>query len=123
MTSIVDVPCRYELAFNAEMVGEQFRLSRELADELGVPRSRVVSLRDVPGTTRALIPLLVLNNITALTVGVNNQAPNPAMPTPSRWVDSGSATSVLFMQTGCVLLRFLVLLLVLCGSRAKLGNG
>ena len=91
---------QYELAFNADMVDEQFRLSRELADELGVPRPRVLSLRDVPGTTRALIPLLVRNNITALTVGVNNGAPNPAMPSPGRWADPGSNTSVMFMQTG-----------------------
>ena len=90
----------YELAFNAEMVDEQFRLSRELADELQVPRSRVLSLRDVPGTTRALIPLLARNTITALTVGVNNGAPNPAMPSPGRWADAESNTSVLFMQTG-----------------------
>ena len=91
---------QYELAYNADMVGEQFRLSRELADELGVPRSRVLSLRDVPGTTRSLIPLLVQNNITALTVGVNNGAPNPAMASPSRWADPHSKASVLFMQTG-----------------------
>jgi hypothetical protein len=90
----------YELAFNAEMVAEQFRLSRELSDELGVPRSRVLSLRDVPGTTRALIPLLARNNITALTVGVNNGSPDPAMPSPGRWVDPASNTSVIFMQTG-----------------------
>ena len=90
----------YELAFNGDMVDEHFRLSRELADELQVPRSRVLTLRDVPGTTRALIPLLVRNNITALTVGVNNHAPDPAMPSPGRWADTASNTSVLFMQTG-----------------------
>jgi hypothetical protein len=91
---------QYELAFNADMVSEQFRLSRELADELRVPRSRVLSLRDVPGTTRSLIPLLVRNNITALTVGVNNGAPDPAMPSPGVWADPHSNSSVLFMQTG-----------------------
>jgi hypothetical protein len=90
----------YELAFNAEMVAEQFRLSRELSDELGVERSRTLSLRDVPGTTRALIPLLVHNNISALTVGVNNGSPDPSMPSPGRWVDPASNTSVIFMQTG-----------------------
>jgi hypothetical protein len=90
----------YELAFSADMVEEQFRLSRELADELQVPRPQVLSLRDVPGTTRSLIPLLVRNNITALTVGVNNGSPDPAMPSPGRWADPGSNTSVLFMQTG-----------------------
>jgi hypothetical protein len=69
---------QYELAFNGDMVDEQFRLSRELADELQVPRSRVLSLRDVPGTTRALIPLLVRNNISALTVPTDRPTHPPS---------------------------------------------
>lgn len=45
---------QYENALNAEAIDAQFQLSRDLADELGVPRPRTLSLRDVPGTTRAL---------------------------------------------------------------------
>lgn len=90
----------YENAFIEELVDAQFLPSFTLADELGVPRPTTVSLRDVPGTTRALIPILVKNNITALSVGVNGGSPAPAMPNPGVWRDPASGTSVLYMQTG-----------------------
>ena len=77
----------YEAAFNEEMVSLQFRLSFDLADELHVPRPRTLSLRDVPGTTRALIPILVRHNISALSIGGNARAPAPAMPSPGVWLD------------------------------------
>lgn len=109
----------------AELVDAQFALSFALADELGVPRPRTLSLRDVPGTTRALLPHLVRNNITALSVGVNGGSPAPAMPNPGIWSDPASGASVLYMQTGqgactplrapsrsrscCAVLRFLAL--------------
>jgi hypothetical protein len=95
----------YENAFNAEMIDVQFQLARDLADELGVARPRTASLRDVPGTTRALLPHLVRNNITALSVGVNGGSPAPAMPNPGVWADAASGASVLFMQTGQVRVR------------------
>jgi hypothetical protein len=90
----------YENAFNEEMIAVQFQLSFDLADELGLPRPRTVSLRDVPGTTRALVPLLVKNNISALSIGVNGGSPAPDMPNPGVWADPASGTSVLYMQTG-----------------------
>jgi hypothetical protein len=89
----------YEAAFNEEMVALQFRLSFDVADELGVARPRTLSLRDVPGTTRALVPILRANNITALSVGGNDKAPSPAMPSPGVWLDPATGASVLFMQT------------------------
>jgi hypothetical protein len=89
----------YEAAFNEEQVALQFRLSFDLADELGVARPRTLSLRDVPGTTRALVPILRANNITALSIGVNDKAPAPAMPNPGVWLDPASGASVLYMQT------------------------
>jgi hypothetical protein len=91
---------QYENAFNAEMVAVQFQLAADLADELGVPRPRTVSLRDVPGTTRALVPLMVKHNITAISIGVNGGSPAPDMPNPGVWRDPASNTSVLYMQTG-----------------------
>lgn len=90
----------YENAFIEELVDAQFQPSFDLADELGVPRPRTVSLRDVPGTTRALVPILVRNNITAISIGVNGGSPAPAMPNPGVWRDPASSTSVLYMQTG-----------------------
>jgi hypothetical protein len=90
----------YENAYSAELVAAQFAPSFALADELGLPRPTTVSLRDVPGTTRALVPLLVAHGITALSVGVNGGSPAPAMPNPGVWRDPASGTQVLFMQTG-----------------------
>jgi hypothetical protein len=92
----------YENALNAEMIDVQFQLSRDMADELGVPRPQTLSLRDVPGTTRSLLPHLRRNNITALSVGVNGGSPAPAMPNPGIWLDPASGASVLYMQTGQV---------------------
>ncbi len=90
----------YENCYNAEMLDVQFQLSTDLAAALGVPRPQTVSLRDVPGTTRALLPHLVRHNITAISVGVNGATPAPAMPNPGLWRDPDSNSSVLFMQTG-----------------------
>ena len=90
----------YEQALNSEVVDFSFQLARDLADELGLPRPTVLSLRDVPGTTRSLVPILVRNNITALSIGVNDAAPNANMPNPGVWVDPNTNTSVLYMQTG-----------------------
>ena len=54
----------------------------------------------MPGTTRALIPVLVRNNISAISIGVNDAAPNALMPNPGIWLDPETNTSVLYMQTG-----------------------
>ena len=91
---------QYENALNSAVVDFSLQLARDLADELGVARPSVLSLRDVPGTTRSLVPILARNNITALSIGVNDAAPNAAMPNPGVWVDPASNTSVLYMQTG-----------------------
>ena len=90
----------YENALNAEMIDVQFQLAFDLADELGVPRPRTVSLRDVPGTTRALLPHLVRNNITGISIGVNGGSPAPEMPNPGIWLDPASGASAFYMQTG-----------------------
>ena len=90
----------YENALNPEMIDVQFQLARDLADENGVPRPKTVSLRDVPGTTRSLVPHLVRNNITGISIGVNGGSPAPLMPNPGVWLDPASGASVLYMQTG-----------------------
>jgi len=90
----------YEQALNSDVIDFSFQLARDLADELGVPRPSVLSLRDVPGTTRGLVPILEGNNITAISVGVNDAAPNALMPNPGVWWDPASNASVLYMQTG-----------------------
>lgn len=91
----------YEQALTSSVIDFSFQLARDLADELGVPRPTVLSLRDVPGTTRALLPTLARNNISAVSVGVNPWAPNAQLKAnPGVWEDPASNTSVLYMQTG-----------------------
>jgi hypothetical protein len=90
----------YEQAITSDVIDFSFQLARDLADELGVVRPSVLSLRDVPGTTRALVPILVRNNITAISIGVNDAAPNALMPNPGIWLDPDTNSSVLYMQTG-----------------------
>ena len=90
----------YELALSSHIIDFSFSLARDLADELGVARPTVLSLRDVPGTTRSLIPHLVRNNITSISIGVNDAAPNADMPNPGVWKDPATNSSVLYMQTG-----------------------
>jgi hypothetical protein len=88
----------WEVAFNAEMVAGFFSLAKGLAEELGMPAPTVASVRDVPGFTRALIPLLVQNNITAISEGVNPETLPPQLASPAVWRDEASNSSVLYMQ-------------------------
>lgn len=88
----------YENSYDADVIDFHFALSRQVADEIGIPRPWVASLRDVPGTTRSLIPHLIRNNITALSVGVNVATAPPDMPNPGVWLDPATNTSVIFMQ-------------------------
>ena len=46
-------------------------LSHQLSDMLGLPRPMTISQRDVPGTTQAMIPLLVKHGIRAFSIGAN----------------------------------------------------
>lgn len=53
--------------------------------------------RDVPGLTRAAIPILVGQGIKAVSVGVNAGSAPPAVPhhTPFIWRDEQSNTQIL----------------------------
>jgi len=86
-------------AYSAEMVEASLYLNLLLAEELGVPPSKTVSIRDVPGTVRSLIPILVKQNITAITIGVNNYSPAPILPSPGVWHEPNTKTEILYMQT------------------------
>lgn len=90
----------WENAFSTDAVNFHFQLAKDLANELNVSIPQTVSLRDVPGTTRSLVPLMVANNLTAISIGVNDAAPNADMPNPGVWYDPLTNTSVLYMQTG-----------------------
>lgn len=70
-----------------------FDIGIDLDKKFGKKRDfKVMSQRDVPGLTRAVIPILVEKGIHAVTVGVNNMSPPPAVPNPTfRWVQTTSA--------------------------------
>ena len=76
-----------------------FAVAKTLASELGIDAPWVASLRDVPGTTRSLIPHLVRNQIRALTIGVNDFSPSPLLPNPGVWVEPNSNASIIIMRT------------------------
>lgn len=62
--------------------------------------------RDVPGLTRAVIPILVSKGIKAISVGVNAGSAPPGVPkyTPFIWRDEPSGTQILaFWHPGGVL--------------------
>ena len=45
--------------------------AQSLSDQLGMPRPLTISQRDVPGTTKAIIPLLVKHGVRAFSIGAN----------------------------------------------------
>jgi hypothetical protein len=53
-------------------------MTHELDSFFGVPRKQVMSQRDVPGTTRAVIPLLTRKGVKGLTIGCNDGSASPA---------------------------------------------
>ncbi|KAJ8302871.1 hypothetical protein KUTeg_019267 [Tegillarca granosa] len=62
------------------------QLSEDLDKRFDIVRKhRTLSQRDVPGTTQALIPLLVEAGIEAISVGVNGVTSPPAVPPIFRW--------------------------------------
>ena len=56
---------------SADLFEAAIELSHSLSDQLGLPRPLTISQRDVPGTTKAIIPLLVKHGIRAFSIGAN----------------------------------------------------
>lgn len=78
--------------------------------------------RDVPGLTRAAIPILARQGVRALTVGVNGVSAPPAVPfnTPFWWRDEPSGTQLLsFWHPGEAGLAFGCLFTLLCCKRRR----
>jgi hypothetical protein len=94
------VVAEFENAVNGITASTHFILAKVLAEELGVAVPTVASLRDVPGMTRTMVPIMQAAGIRALSVGVNNGSPAADTVNPGIWRDPETNTSVLFMQTG-----------------------
>jgi len=74
-----------------------FHLVRQLDARVRSQNTTVMSQRDVPGTTRAIIPLAVRNGVRALTVGVNSGSAPPAVPKIFLWRDDASDSELIAM--------------------------
>ncbi len=91
-------PFNAELEFYDRSMAEfGFILTHGLDAHFGKAPTITMSQRDVPGTTRSLIPILVKNGVQALTVGVNTASMPPAVPTVFTWRDPVSSTEIVAM--------------------------
>jgi hypothetical protein len=80
---------------SAGLFEASLRLNERLAEELGVPASTVVSTRDVPGWTRAALPLLARHNITGMSFGSGTPPGRPnGFPALFLWRDIQSGAEV-----------------------------
>jgi hypothetical protein len=69
-------------------------IAASLSDELGIQRPTAVSQRDVPGWTRATIPLLARRGINGLSFGAGGPPGKPDTPPVFVWRDEASGTDV-----------------------------
>jgi hypothetical protein len=91
---------QYEALFDPSLLryaieGVAHRLDRRF----GFAPKRVVSLRDVPGLTRAALPALAASGVRAISHGVNGFSAPPGVlqkNTPLLWRDPGSNASMLY---------------------------
>ncbi|XP_046330094.2 uncharacterized protein LOC124113675 isoform X1 [Haliotis rufescens] len=72
--------------FDPSMVDYTLQISEDLDKRFGIKRpTRVVSQRDVPGMSIALLPLYAKHGIEGISVGVNGGSAPPAVPKIFRW--------------------------------------
>jgi hypothetical protein len=79
------------------MLAFGFNLTHGLDAAYGQPPKATLSQRDVPGTTRAAIPLLKAAGVNTVSVGVNGASTPPTVPRAFVWRDELSGESVLAM--------------------------
>ena len=90
--------------FNAEMefydrfmADFGFKVTHALDEYYGKEPTITMSQRDVPGTTRSIIPIMNANGVKAITVGVNTASMPPAVPSAFVWKDPVSGTDIIGM--------------------------
>jgi hypothetical protein len=79
---------------DATLFEAALELPRRLSAQLGLPPPIAVSTRDVPGWTRATIPLLASRNITGISFGAGTPPGMPDVPPLFVWRDRPSGTDV-----------------------------
>ncbi|KAI8471932.1 MAG: hypothetical protein J3K34DRAFT_520136 [Monoraphidium minutum] len=88
---------QYEFYPNAWTFSAAFGLTRRLERRFGQPNTTTAILRDVPGITRAAIPLMREAGVRSLSIGVNTGSAPPGVPllTPFLWRDATSGAQLL----------------------------
>ena len=93
---------------DASLFAAALNFSADLAARFERPRPTVLSLRDVPGLSRGVVPLLAASGVVGITIGVNDGSPPPLVPSvsacyaagghevrsPFRWRDDASGDEV-----------------------------
>uniref|UniRef100_A0A6B2KYN8 P-type domain-containing protein n=1 Tax=Arcella intermedia TaxID=1963864 RepID=A0A6B2KYN8_9EUKA len=70
------------------------QLTHDLDKSFNLPPKTVLSQRDVPGMTRAIIPILLANGIKAISVGVNGGSSPPDVPKSFIWRDEETSSEI-----------------------------
>jgi hypothetical protein len=85
---------------NQALIQAGINLTHRLDASLGIPPKRVLSQRDVPGISRAAIPLLKRLGVDGVSVGVNTASMYPRVPKIFRWQDPSSGEELFAMWHG-----------------------
>ena len=75
------------------MLREGLRATHALDAELGLPKTRSLSQRDVPGAPKGAIPILNASGVGLISVGVNTASMYPRVPRIFRW-ESGATSTI-----------------------------
>ena len=92
------LPHNFQAEFmDSDLLQYATTFTHELDQRFNLPLKKVMSQRDVPGLTRAAIPILAYSGVTAISVGVNSGSAPPAVPkyTPFIWKDKRTRTSLI----------------------------
>jgi hypothetical protein len=81
--------------FTPELFDAALNLTFRLDDRFGQPRKRTLSQRDVPGLSRAAVPLLARRGVRMVSVGENMQIAPVNVPPIFVWKDLASGSEVL----------------------------
>ena len=79
---------------SASLFDAALGIARSLSSDLDIPQPTAVSQRDVPGWTRATIPLLTKRGIQGLSFGAGTPPGKPDTPALFVWRDEPSGTEV-----------------------------
>ena len=85
------------------MDADLFRFGLSLSQSLDARfgrRTTAAKMTDVPGHTRAIIPLLAEAGVTFLHIGVNPGSTVPSVPGLFRWQDPGGAEVIVMYESG-----------------------